>query len=61
VSEYDESKMAIPTELIGSIPRPLDLVEAVKTARDDDDSNLDPLYDAAIRIQSHASRRPARR
>lgn len=41
--------MAIPTEPIGSIPRPLELVEAVKTAGDDDDSKLDPLYDAAIR------------
>ncbi len=41
--------MAIPTEPIGSIPRPLELIEAVKTAGDNDDSNLDPLYDAAIR------------
>ena len=41
--------MAIPTEPIGSIPRPLELIEAVRTAGDDDDPNLNPLYDAAIR------------
>jgi 5-methyltetrahydropteroyltriglutamate--homocysteine methyltransferase len=39
--------MAIPTEPIGSIPRPLELIEAVRTAGDD--AKLDPLYDAAIR------------
>jgi 5-methyltetrahydropteroyltriglutamate--homocysteine methyltransferase len=41
--------MAIPTEPIGSIPRPFELIEAVRTAGDDDDPNLNPLYDAAIR------------
>ena len=41
--------MTIPTEPIGSIPRPLNLIEAVKIAGDNDDSNLDALYDAAIR------------
>ncbi|HXA16991.1 MAG TPA: cobalamin-independent methionine synthase II family protein [Thermoanaerobaculia bacterium] len=41
--------MTIPTEPIGSIPRPLELIEAV-TARDDaNDPALDSLYDAAIR------------
>jgi len=41
--------MTIPTEPIGSIPRPLGLIEAVKAAGDDDDPKLDALYDAAIR------------
>jgi 5-methyltetrahydropteroyltriglutamate--homocysteine methyltransferase len=41
--------ITIPTEPIGSIPRPLELIEAV-TARDDaNDPALDSLYDAAIR------------
>jgi 5-methyltetrahydropteroyltriglutamate--homocysteine methyltransferase len=40
--------MTIPTEPIGSIPRPLPLIEAV-AARGSDDPALDPLYDAAIR------------
>ena len=40
--------MAIPTEPIGSIPRPPDLVEAV-AARGGNDPALDPLYDEAIR------------
>ena len=40
--------MVIPTEPIGSIPRPRSLIDAVaKTHSDDPD--LDPLYDAAIR------------
>jgi len=38
----------IPTEPIGSIPRPLDLIEAVANG-DSEDPALDPLYDAAIR------------
>jgi 5-methyltetrahydropteroyltriglutamate--homocysteine methyltransferase len=38
----------IPTEPIGSIPRPLDLIEAVSNGNADDPA-LDPLYDAAIR------------
>jgi 5-methyltetrahydropteroyltriglutamate--homocysteine methyltransferase len=41
--------MAIPTEPIGSIPRPLELIEAVRTTGDDEDPRLNPLYDAAIR------------
>src|SRR5687767_13238973 len=40
--------MAIPTEPIGSIPRPPDLLDALAT-RDGSDPALDPLYDAAIR------------
>ena len=40
--------MIIPTEPIGSIPRPLRLIEAVATG-DSEDPNLDPLYEAAIR------------
>jgi 5-methyltetrahydropteroyltriglutamate--homocysteine methyltransferase len=38
----------IPTEPIGSLPRPVALVEAVSRG-DHDDPSLDPLYDAAIR------------
>jgi 5-methyltetrahydropteroyltriglutamate--homocysteine methyltransferase len=40
--------MTIPTEPIGSIPRPIRLIEAVAT-RDGTDSALDPLYDEAVR------------
>jgi 5-methyltetrahydropteroyltriglutamate--homocysteine methyltransferase len=40
--------MTIPTEPIGSIPRPLPLIEAL-AARDGDDPNLDALYEDAIR------------
>src|SRR3954471_16317333 len=40
--------MIIPTEPIGSIPRPLRLIEAVATG-DGTDPRLDPLYDEAIR------------
>ncbi|HEV7766710.1 MAG TPA: cobalamin-independent methionine synthase II family protein [Thermoanaerobaculia bacterium] len=40
--------MIIQTEPIGSIPRPLDLIEAVANG-DSEDPALDPLYDAAIR------------
>src|SRR5688572_3159546 len=40
--------ITIPTEPIGSIPRPLELIEAVSKS-DADDPALDPLYDAAIR------------
>jgi 5-methyltetrahydropteroyltriglutamate--homocysteine methyltransferase len=40
--------MKIPTEPIGSIPRPLRLIEAVATT-DGTDPELDPLYDEAIR------------
>src|SRR5689334_7536984 len=40
--------MGIPTEPIGSIPRPLKLIEALAD-RDGTNPNLDPLYDEAIR------------
>lgn len=40
--------MLIPTEPIGSIPRPLELIEAV-AGGDSESPALDPLYDAAIR------------
>ncbi len=40
--------MTIPTEPIGSIPRPLRLLEAI-AAGDGTDSKFDPLYDEAIR------------
>jgi 5-methyltetrahydropteroyltriglutamate--homocysteine methyltransferase len=41
--------MKIPTEPIGSIPRPLELIEAIAAAGDFADPTLDPLYEAAIR------------
>ena len=40
--------ITIPTEPIGSIPRPLGLIDAVSKG-DANDPALDPLYDAAIR------------
>ncbi len=40
--------ITIPTEPIGSIPRPLDLIEAVERGNSEDPA-LDPLYEAAIR------------
>ena len=40
--------MTIPTEPIGSIPRPLSVIYAVAT-RDGDDPALEPLYEEAIR------------
>jgi 5-methyltetrahydropteroyltriglutamate--homocysteine methyltransferase len=40
--------MTIPTEPIGSIPRPLRLIEAVATT-DGTDPRLDPLYEEAVR------------
>ena len=40
--------MPIPTEPIGSIPRPPELIAALTTT-DADDPALDPLYEAAIR------------
>jgi 5-methyltetrahydropteroyltriglutamate--homocysteine methyltransferase len=39
--------MHIPTEPIGSIPRPLSLIEAI-AARGGDDPSLEPLYEQAI-------------
>ena len=41
--------MTIPTEPIGSIPRPMPLIEAVASKGNSDDPSLDPLYDEAIR------------
>jgi 5-methyltetrahydropteroyltriglutamate--homocysteine methyltransferase len=40
--------MTIPTEPIGSIPRPLALIEAI-TVRGGSDPALDPLYEEAVR------------
>ena len=40
--------LTIPTEPIGSIPRPLELVQAIAD-HDGNDPSLEPLYDAAIR------------
>jgi 5-methyltetrahydropteroyltriglutamate--homocysteine methyltransferase len=40
--------MIIPTEPIGSIPRPVALIDAIKTTGSTDPA-LDPLFDAAIR------------
>jgi 5-methyltetrahydropteroyltriglutamate--homocysteine methyltransferase len=40
--------ISIPTEPIGSIPRPLDLIERVAKG-DSEDPDLAPLYEAAIR------------
>jgi 5-methyltetrahydropteroyltriglutamate--homocysteine methyltransferase len=40
--------MTIPTEPIGSIPRPLQLIEAISTG-DGTDPALEPLYEEAIR------------
>ena len=40
--------ITIPTEPIGSIPRPTDLIERVAEA-DSEDPNLAPLYENAIR------------
>lgn len=41
--------MNIPTEPIGSIPRPLALIEAIHSLGDGMDPSLDPLYEDAIR------------
>jgi len=41
--------MKIPTEPIGSIPRPTRLIAAIEQAGDSADPSLDPLYDEAIR------------
>jgi 5-methyltetrahydropteroyltriglutamate--homocysteine methyltransferase len=40
--------ITIPTDLIGSIPRPADLIERVAKG-DSEDPNLAPLYEDAIR------------
>lgn len=41
--------MMIPTEPIGSIPRPLALIDAVKSMGDHTDPRLEQLYDDAVR------------
>jgi 5-methyltetrahydropteroyltriglutamate--homocysteine methyltransferase len=41
--------MNIPTEPIGSIPRPVELIEAIADRGDHSDPSLDPLYTEAIR------------
>lgn len=41
--------MTIPTEPIGSIPRPPDLIAAIATSESADNPALDPLYEAAVR------------
>ena len=42
------ASISIPTEPIGSIPRPIDLIERAAKS-DGEDPNLAPLYEAAIR------------
>ena len=51
--------MIIPTEPIGSIPRPKSLIDAINANGNAADSALDPIYDAAIRdtIQRFAATR----
>jgi 5-methyltetrahydropteroyltriglutamate--homocysteine methyltransferase len=41
--------MKIPTEPIGSIPRPVKLIKAIAKAESFEDPGLDPLYEEAIR------------
>jgi 5-methyltetrahydropteroyltriglutamate--homocysteine methyltransferase len=41
--------MTIPTEPIGSIPRPVKLIEAIAEAGDHGDPKLEPLYEEAVR------------
>jgi 5-methyltetrahydropteroyltriglutamate--homocysteine methyltransferase len=41
--------IGIPTEPIGSIPRPLSLIEVIHSRGDGNDPALDPLYEEAIR------------
>src|ERR1700730_2823415 len=41
--------MKIPTEPIGSIPRPVEMIEAIAETGDFADPKLDPLYEEAIR------------
>jgi 5-methyltetrahydropteroyltriglutamate--homocysteine methyltransferase len=41
--------MNIPTEPIGSIPRPLALIEAITRLGNSEDPSLEPLYEEAIR------------
>ena len=48
VSMTKPTPIVIPTEPIGSIPRPVDLIERVAKS-DSEDPNLAPLYEDAIR------------
>jgi 5-methyltetrahydropteroyltriglutamate--homocysteine methyltransferase len=41
--------MKIPTEPIGSIPRPVELIEAIARAGNHADPSLEPLYENAVR------------
>ncbi len=41
--------MTIPTEPVGSIPRPVGLIEAIAASGDHADPTLEPLYEDAIR------------
>ena len=41
--------MQIPTEPIGSIPRPASLLQAIERAGSDEHPSLSPLYEAAVR------------
>ena len=41
--------MTLPTEPIGSIPRPLGLLSAIQQAGTDDHPDLAPLYEEAVR------------
>jgi 5-methyltetrahydropteroyltriglutamate--homocysteine methyltransferase len=45
--------MKIPTEPIGSIPRPIKLINAIAEVGDYADPKLDPLYEEAIRDTVH--------
>jgi 5-methyltetrahydropteroyltriglutamate--homocysteine methyltransferase len=49
MSVPDTKGINIPTEPIGSIPRPLALIEAIAVAGDSADPKLDPIYEDAIR------------
>ena len=48
ISMAKPTPITIPTEPIGSIPRPVDLIERVARG-DSEDPELAPLYEAAIR------------
>jgi 5-methyltetrahydropteroyltriglutamate--homocysteine methyltransferase len=43
--------VTIPTEPIGSIPRPVDLIETIAKG-DSEDPSVDLLYDDAIRFEA---------
>lgn len=49
MNEPPDTYAKIPTEPIGSIPRPLELIEAIAQAGDYSDPKLEPLYEAAVR------------